>query len=83
MTNISANTKKENIFMVEKETDKAIGIQVESYNSFGYGIKKLAWFPKSLCSKVNNDFYANIENSFYEIPEWLISKKSKLEKFSI
>ena len=51
-----------------KESPKAIAVKV-------LGDKRLAWFPKSVCELVVDDYYAQKQDKWM-LPEWLVKKKA-------
>lgn len=53
----------------KKETEKAIGFGITNSN-------KIAWFPKSQCKVIVDDFYSDkIYNDSWFIPAKLVAKK--------
>jgi hypothetical protein len=51
-----------------KESEKAIAVKIE-------GEMKLAWFPKSVCKFLKDDFYDEKQDKWM-LPKWLVAKKA-------
>ena len=69
---------------VERETEKAIGVQGTYWNSYANAKPGTAWIPKSQIKQIGNDYWINPDQAsrFYLVPTWLINAK-KAEGYEI
>ncbi len=65
---LADQTKRDSFFLVNaaRETAKAIGCAIE-------GSTRIAWFPKSQCKFLTDDFYQQPKNK-WAVPNWLVSR---------
>ncbi|QHS09016.1 hypothetical protein [Sinimarinibacterium sp. NLF-5-8] len=63
------------LFGVEKETEKAVAIKVQKFNSFGNAYDGLEWVAKSQILSLRNDHFANDQRTTIPfVPLWLSMK---------
>mgnify|MGYP000936768005 CR=1 FL=1 len=61
---------------VRGETEKAIAVEIEKFNSAANLYTATVWLPKSLVQTVVNDYYLeNMGAKVYIVPDWLMKKK--------
>ena len=70
------STGKSLFSTIAGDRQKAFSVHCLKFNATGNQYKTLAWFPKSQCEQVTDDFYVDTKGNIgWLIPQWLMDSK--------